>query len=95
MNQLLDLLKTIPDPEIPVIDIVELGIVRDAQVTGENTCEVIITPTYSACPAMFTIEEDIIKMMKENGWDAKVVTKMFPIWTTDWLTDEAREKLRV
>jgi ring-1,2-phenylacetyl-CoA epoxidase subunit PaaD len=43
---------------------------------------------------MFTIEEDIIKMMKENGWEAKVVTKMFPIWTTDWLTDEAREKLR-
>ena len=43
---------------------------------------------------MFTIEEDIIKMMKENGWDAKVVTKMFPIWTTDWITDEAREKLR-
>ena len=38
---------------------------------------------------------DIIKIMKENGWDAKVVTKMFPIWTTDWLTDEAREKLRV
>lgn len=93
-NNILNLLKTIPDPEIPVIDIVELGIVRDAQITGENTCEVTITPTYSACPAMFTIEEDIIKMMKENGWDAKVVTKMFPIWTTDWLTDEAREKLR-
>jgi metal-sulfur cluster biosynthetic enzyme len=44
---------------------------------------------------MFTIEEDIIKIMKENGWEAKVVTKMFPIWTTDWLTDEAREKLRL
>ena len=94
MNQLLDLLKKIPDPEIPVIDIVELGIVREANITGENECEIVITPTYSACPAMFTIEEDIIKMMKENGWDAKVTTKMFPIWTTDWLTEEAREKLK-
>lgn len=72
----------------------ELGIVREARVLDENICEVTITPTYSACPAMFTIEEDITKVMKENGWDAKVVTKMFPIWTTDWLTDEAREKLR-
>lgn len=91
----LEILELIPDPEIPVINIVELGIVREAKVTGENTCEITITPTYSACPAMFTIEEDIIKMMKENGWEAKVVTKMFPIWTTDWITDEAREKLRV
>ena len=82
MNELLDILKTIPDPEIPVIDIVELGIVREAKMLGVSTCEVTITPTYSACPAMFTIEEDITKVMKENGWDAKVVTKMFPIWTT-------------
>ncbi|MGG5208750.1 1,2-phenylacetyl-CoA epoxidase subunit PaaD [Chryseobacterium sp. MIQD13] len=95
MNNLLNILSQVPDPEIPVINVVELGIVRDAKVTGENTCEVTITPTYSACPAMFTIEEDIMKIMKENGWDAKVVTKMFPIWTTDWLTDEAREKLRI
>ncbi len=95
MKNPLDILEMVPDPEIPVINIVELGIVREAKIINENSCEVIITPTYSACPAMFTIEEDIIKIMKENGWNAKVVTKMFPIWTTDWLTDEAREKLRV
>ncbi len=95
MKNPLDILEMVPDPEIPVINIVELGIVRETKITGENSCEVTITPTYSACPACLPIEEDIIKIMKENGWEAKVVTKMFPIWTTDWLTDEAREKLRV
>jgi ring-1,2-phenylacetyl-CoA epoxidase subunit PaaD len=73
---------------------VELGIVRDAKMISETEAEIIITPTYSACPAMFNIEEDIIKLFKEKGISAKVVTKMFPIWTTDWMTDEAREKLR-
>lgn len=94
MEELFSILKTVPDPEIPVIDIVELGIVRDAVQTGDKTCEIVITPTYSACPAMFTIEEDIKKAMKNEGWEASVVTKIFPVWTTDWITDEAREKLR-
>ncbi|MBS1573303.1 MAG: phenylacetate-CoA oxygenase subunit PaaJ [Bacteroidetes bacterium] len=89
----LQLLKQIPDPEIPVIDIVELGIVREAKLV-DNRVEVIITPTYSACPAMFNIEEDIYKLMKENNIEAKVTTQLFPVWTTDWLTDEAREKLK-
>ena len=94
MQNLLEILTQIPDPEIPVINIVELGIVRDAKMISETEAEIIITPTYSACPAMFNIEEDIIKLFKEKGISAKVVTKMFPIWTTDWMTDEAREKLR-
>lgn len=94
MNNLLEILSQIPDPEIPVINIVELGIVRDAIFLDENSVEIIITPTYSACPAMFNIEEDIIKLFKEKGISAKVTTQMFPIWTTDWITDEAREKLR-
>lgn len=93
MKHLLDILKTIPDPEVPVINIVELGIVREVVQTGIHSCEVIITPTYSACPAMYNIEEDIKKLMKQEGWEATVHTKMFPIWTTDWITDEAREKL--
>ena len=94
MQNLLEILAQIPDPEIPVINIVELGIVRDAKMISETEAEIIITPTYSACPAMFNIEEDIIKLFKEKRISAKVVTKMFPIWTTDWMTDEAREKLR-
>ena len=94
MENLLDLLAQIPDPEIPVINIVELGIVREAQRTSETTAEVVITPTYSACPAMFNIEEDIIKLFREHGLEAKVTTRIAPVWTTDWITDEAREKLR-
>lgn len=94
-EELLRLLSEIPDPEIPVINIVELGIVRDAKVISDNEAEIVITPTYSACPAMYNIEEDIIKLFEEKGISAKVTTQMFPIWTTDWITDEAREKLRV
>ena len=93
LSKLLQLLSKIPDPEIPVINIVELGIVRSAEMLDGNTAEVVITPTYSACPAMFNIEEDIIKLLRENGIEAKVITKMSPIWTTDWLADEARQKL--
>lgn len=91
---LFKLLAEIPDPEIPVINIVELGIVREVRFLTDNEVEVTITPTYSACPAMFNIEEDIFKLLKEKNLKAKIITKMFPIWTTDWITDEAREKLR-
>ena len=93
-QDLFKLLSQIPDPEIPVINIVELGIVRNAKMISENEAEIVITPTYSACPAMFNIEEDIIKLFKEKGISAKIITKISPIWTTDWMTDEAREKLR-
>ncbi|MCC2589594.1 1,2-phenylacetyl-CoA epoxidase subunit PaaD [Chryseobacterium sp. MFBS3-17] len=91
---LLEILAQIPDPEIPVINIVELGIVREARMTGEDEAEIIITPTYSACPAMYNIEEDIIKLFSGMGITAHVVTRISPVWTTDWITDEAREKLR-
>ena len=94
MKNLFNILSQIPDPEIPVINIVELGIVRDAKWLSENEIEVVITPTYSACPAMFNIEEDIIKLFQKKEISAKITTQMFPVWTTDWITDEAREKLR-
>jgi len=94
LKDLFEILQQIPDPEIPVINIVELGIVRDAKMISENEAEITITPTYSACPAMFSIEEDIIKLFKEKGISAKVITTISPVWTTDWITDEAREKLK-
>lgn len=93
MLDLLNILKEIPDPEIPVINIVELGIVREAKQVSENEAEIIITPTYSACPAMYSIEDDIVKLMEQNGISAKVRTVISPVWTTDWITDEARKKL--
>jgi len=89
-----ELLSEIPDPEIPVINIKELGVLRDVVVNGTEV-EVIITPTYSGCPAMKQIQDDIVSVMKKNGIEnTKVKMVYHPAWTTDWITDEAKEKLR-
>lgn len=88
------LLDAMPDPEIPVISIVELGIVREVKADTERT-EVVITPTYSGCPAMNMIEQDIYRVLREKGFpNPKVRTVLSPAWTTDWLTEGAKEKLR-
>lgn len=93
-EQILSFLSEIPDPEIPVITIKDLGVLRDVIVTG-NSVEVIITPTYSGCPAMKQIEDDVLSMLKKNGIEnAKVKMVYRPAWTTDWISDEAKEKLR-
>lgn len=93
-KQILDFLEEIPDPEIPVINIVEMGIVRGV-VFQDGKWEVLITPTYSGCPAMVQIEEDILKELRGRGFENAVVKRVFsPAWTTDWFSDTAREKLR-
>ncbi len=93
-EQVYKLLSTIPDPEIPVINIIELGIVRDVKTNG-NATEVYITPTYSGCPAMKQIENDIIRELNNHKIPNPVVKLIYsPAWTTDWISDEAKEKLR-
>lgn len=93
-EKILSLLSQIPDPEIPVINIRELGVLRDVIVHG-NAVEVVITPTYSGCPAMKQIEDDILSVMKKNSIEnVKMKTVYNPAWTTDWITDEAKEKLK-
>ena len=93
-DQIFKLLSEIPDPEIPVISIIELGILRDVKWNGD-ICTVVITPTYSGCPAMKVIEDDIRAKLKEQGIDKVEVKLVYtPAWTTDWITDEAKEKLR-
>ncbi|MCG3166610.1 MAG: putative 1,2-phenylacetyl-CoA epoxidase, subunit D [Bacteroidia bacterium] len=88
------ILAQIPDPEIPVISIEELGILRDVNFENDE-CIVTITPTYSGCPAMKAIEQDIVALLKENGiHKVKVIYIFSPAWTTDWLNDAAKEKLR-
>ncbi|MGE0637969.1 MAG: 1,2-phenylacetyl-CoA epoxidase subunit PaaD [Bacteroidia bacterium] len=88
------LLSQIPDPEIPVISIEELGILRDVSFENDD-CVVTITPTYSGCPAMKAVEQDIVALLKENGIEKVKVKSVFsPAWTTDWLSEVAREKLR-
>mgnify|MGYP000300614131 FL=1 len=93
-EKIFDLIKEIPDPEIPVITISELGVIRDVIVNGENV-EIKITPTYSGCPAMQQMENDIKAVLKQNGIsDLKITTVYSPAWTTDWIPEEAKEKLR-
>lgn len=94
LQEIENILKNIPDPEIPVINIVEMGIVRDVEFI-DNELVVKITPTYSGCPAMKAIEDDIVSELKSNGIENISVQKIFtPAWSTDLLTDEAKRKLK-
>lgn len=87
------LLEPISDPEIPVLSIVDMGVIRAVNITGDGV-EVVITPTYSGCPAMNVIEMEIRATLKSQGIDATVKTVLSPPWTTDWLTERGRERLR-
>jgi len=87
------LLKQVHDPEVPVLNILEMGILRKVYF-NENNIEIIITPTYSGCPAMNQIEKNIDSILKKNGINNFIIkTVLSPAWTTDWLTDEALKKL--
>ena len=89
------ILEQITDPEIPVISIIDLGIVRDILV-DENNVEIFITPTYSGCPAMDVISMNISMELLENGFkNVKITQQLSPAWTTDWMTEEGKEKLKV
>ncbi len=88
-------LSEVTDPEIPVLNIVEMGIVRDIYYDDNNILVVKITPTYSGCPAMNFIEQDIIQILKDHDIQHLRVEKDYSkAWTSDWLTDEARNKLK-
>ena len=87
------LLEGIPDPEIPVVSIRELGMLRDIRVNGDEV-EVVITPTYSGCPAMDQIEADIRAALAPHPVRTRVTRQLAPAWSTDWIGPEAREKLR-
>lgn len=87
-------LEEVIDPEIPVLNVVEMGIVRDVEWQGDE-CIVKITPTYSGCPAMNAIENEIRNKLNEKGIDSyRIITDFKESWTTDWMTDHAKEKLK-
>lgn len=94
INKIWELLNTVPDPEIPVISVVELGVIRE--VKFENNCFIIsITPTYSGCPAVKTFMDDIKNCLIKNdinNFKLKIIYA--PAWTTEWMTDTTKEKLR-
>jgi ring-1,2-phenylacetyl-CoA epoxidase subunit PaaD len=86
-------LEDVKDPEVPVLSVVELGIVRDVRV-AEQGVTVVITPTYSGCPAMHVIEEDIIAGLEARGvTPVRIETIFQPAWTSDWISEEAKRKL--
>lgn len=86
-------LDGVHDPEIPVVSIRELGILRGVRMAGD-TVDVVITPTYSGCPAMEQIGDDIRSALAHEEVQVRVVTQLAPAWTTDWITPAARDKLR-
>jgi len=93
-QEIFQILASIPDPEIPVISITDLGIVRDVSVI-DGAVEVSITPTYSGCPAMKMIEEQIVSTLKEKGFGKVKINMVFsPAWTTDWISAEAKARLK-
>ncbi|MEZ4747434.1 MAG: 1,2-phenylacetyl-CoA epoxidase subunit PaaD [Calditrichia bacterium] len=93
-QQIWQWLDQIPDPEVPVISIVELGVVRNVHLQDSHV-DIEITPTYSGCPALKMMEESILHDLSKNGVsDVRIKTVLFPPWTTDWMSDETKEKLR-
>ena len=84
-----EILESVSDPEIPVLSIMEMGVVRSYEMIN-NIVEVTITPTYSGCPAMDVIGEDIKKAFAKEGLEAKIKLVLAPAWTTDWITPKGR-----
>jgi len=94
LEKILKILEQVKDPEIPVLNVVEMGIVRGAKLQDE-TLVVTITPTYSGCPAMQEIENEILSTLKDAGYNnSKVRTSFTEPWTSDWMTSEAKQKLK-
>ena len=94
-TDVLEAVRAIPDPEIPVITIEGLGILRECRLDeAAGVVHVVITPTYSGCPAMRAIEDQIARVCRAHGLRAVVTSQLSPAWTTDWISPDAREALR-
>ena len=93
-EEIFSILSAIPDPEIPVVNIYEIGMLRDVQVSDKGY-KIILTPTYTGCPAMGIIEQDIKMTLRANGVFPVTVKLVYdPTWTTDWMSDGAKEKMK-
>ena len=93
-DEIWQLLREVKDPEVPVLSVLDLGIVRDVSVVNDAIM-ILITPTYSGCPAMDVISMDIRLKLIEKGYrNVTIKQQLSPAWTTDWMTQEGKEKLR-
>jgi ring-1,2-phenylacetyl-CoA epoxidase subunit PaaD len=98
-NEIWKILEQVTDPEVPVLSILDLGIVRDVKIdntpSGDGCIEVIITPTYTGCPAMDMIAMNIKLALIENGYHKiKITSVLAPAWTTDWMSEAGKKKLK-
>jgi ring-1,2-phenylacetyl-CoA epoxidase subunit PaaD len=85
--------EAVPDPELPMVTIGDLGIVREVS-TADGRVEVVLTPTYSGCPATEVIRDDVREALRRHGFpDVIIRTALTPAWTTDWITEAGRRKL--
>jgi ring-1,2-phenylacetyl-CoA epoxidase subunit PaaD len=98
VQKIWSILSAVCDPEVPVLTVIDLGIVRDVKVTkvnDEEAVEVVITPTYSGCPAMDVIRMNIRMELLQHGYkNVQITTVLSPAWTTDWMTEAGKEKLK-
>ena len=93
-KEIWEILSEVEDPEIPVLTVIDMGIIRSVSIEGDLTT-VVISPTYSGCPAMKTIETDIAEILEEKRvGNFKIITQLSPAWTTDWMSESGKEKLR-
>lgn len=95
VKKIWEALEDVKDPEIPVVSLVEMGIVRHVELGQEDSAKVTITPTFSGCPALHTMKGDIVAHLQAMGIaQVEVITTFDPPWTTDWITEDARAKLK-
>lgn len=90
-----ELLAEVPDPEIPVINLVELGVVRKIEINADSDrITVTVTPTYTGCPAKKLFNDLIIEKLNEHGYkDVEIISQLHPVWNTDWLSEETKAKM--
>lgn len=84
---------TVTDPELPMLTLADLGVLRDVAVADDGRVVVAITPTYSGCPAMAAMRDDLVRRLGEEGFDAEVRVQLSPAWTSDWITPRGRRAL--
>lgn len=94
LEQAWAVLDALSDPEIPVLTLRDLGILREIRAADDGCLEVAITPTYSGCPAISQIEDDVRATLAQHGIEARVITQLAPAWTTDWMSDAGKQKLK-
>lgn len=95
VREILELVKNVPDPEIPVLTLSDLGILRTVESAEDGHIVVTLTPTYSGCPAIDPIRDEVTRVVADAGHEnVEIRMVLAPAWTTDWISEEAREKLR-